>query len=117
MPGVFWDQDHAKHYQAHIDFLNHPFYGQRIPIENRKQLEEHMRIHVACMYGKGEANMGSLQDQEVLDTAQAEALIPQQQVDPKALEQLAGQGGQAQGPSPTEQANQSQEQLGSQMGG
>lgn len=117
VPAVHFDQDHTMHYEEHIAFMNDPEYGTRIPIEQRKQMEYHIRSHVALMYGINEAGLQDLPG-EMEDLAQAETLTPAPPQDMSGLEQIAGATSeQAMGPNPLEQSNASQEQLGSLMGG
>lgn len=122
VPAVHWDQDHVSHFEEHTKFMNDPEYAPRISVEGRQQMEVHIRTHVALMYAQTETDLSSLLEEEgdeLMDTAQMESLNPvQQQMDPAALEQVAGQGGDAMGPTPVEQAtDQSQAQLGANLGG
>jgi chaperonin GroES len=119
IPKVYWGQDHAQHFKEHLDFLNDPDYGARIPIDGRKQLETHIRSHVAIMYATTEAGMESPPDNvnELLDIAAMEGTTPPQ-MNPEALQQLAGQNTEeAMGPDPLAQANKQQEDLGAILGG
>jgi hypothetical protein len=118
VPAVHFDQDHTAHYQEHLAFMNDPEYGVRIPVEQRKQMEFHIRSHVSLMYGINEAGMTEVPE-GIEDLAQAETLTPAPpQQDLSGLEQLSGQNmEEAGGPNPEQQASQQQEQLGSLLGG
>jgi hypothetical protein len=122
MPRVHWDQDHIMHFENHTQFINDPHYGTRMTMEGRKQMEEHVRSHVALMYAQEETQMSELfieEAEEALETAHEDSLMPpQQQMDLGPLGELAGQGGEeALGPNPQELASQQQADLGETMGG
>ncbi len=118
IPAVHFDQDHAKHFEQHTEFMNDPEYAPRITMEGRQQMETHIRTHVALLYATTEAGMTEWPEGEEgnADTAQAESLVPKQQ-DLGPLQDLAGQNGEESlGPNPEEQATASQEDLGEMMG-
>ncbi len=57
VPPVRPEDKHQEHYDEGMAFLNDPDYGTRMTPEGEQQLKDHIQIHVAFMYGIGEADM------------------------------------------------------------
>lgn len=59
MPAAFPEQDHQMHLEAHTALLNDPIYGRMLSDMGRQELEEHIRAHMAFLYGQAEMSDGS----------------------------------------------------------
>jgi len=95
IPPAFPEQDHMHHLQVHEALMTDPVYAGRIAPQALQQMEAHIRMHVAYLYGHTETALPGF-----LDASGSAGLGP---INPMAVAPLhaMGAGGGASGvPSP-----------------